>query len=213
MAGLRRPGEAFRGIRTVAIPDSAITSARAGADAGCRGYGPDLRTGRRVSFAPALRSRNCRVKRRLVASRCVTCAALGADRESPACARCDLRNRSREGPSPVLATPLYDDLAAEMHEDASARLREHPAALRGCSILRRSSPGVRCERLPGSRWRSRGKRRGQSRRASGFSEHCAGGQLPPITSATGTRWSAAAGHADHLLSCAAVCPDVREELP
>jgi hypothetical protein len=32
----------------------------------------------------------------------------------------------------VLATPLYDDLAAELHEDASARLREHLALL-GCS--------------------------------------------------------------------------------
>jgi hypothetical protein len=45
-------------------------------------------------------------------------------------------------PSPrgVLATSLYDDPAAELHDDASARLREHPALL-GCSILRRSSPG------------------------------------------------------------------------
>jgi hypothetical protein len=46
------------------------------------------------------------------------------------------------GASVVLATSLYDDPAAELHEDASARLRDHPALL-GCSILRRSSPGVR----------------------------------------------------------------------
>src|SRR6266436_2417790 len=58
-----------------------------------------------------------------------------------------------------IATSLYDDPAAELHEDASARLREH-LALPGCSILRRSSPGVRRERLPGSRWRPRGGRRG-----------------------------------------------------
>jgi hypothetical protein len=45
-------------------------------------------------------------------------------------------------PSPrgVLGTSLYDDPAAELHDDASARLREHPALI-GCSILRRSSPG------------------------------------------------------------------------
>src|SRR6266581_5420369 len=41
----------------------------------------------------------------------------------------------------LLATSLYDDPAAELHEDASARLREH-LALPGCSILRRSSSGV-----------------------------------------------------------------------
>ena len=36
------------------------------------------------------------------------------------------------------ATSLNDDQVAELHEDASARLREH-LVLRGCSILRRSS--------------------------------------------------------------------------
>jgi hypothetical protein len=36
----------------------------------------------------------------------------------------------------VLATSLYDDPAAELHENGSARLPEHPAHL-GCSILRR----------------------------------------------------------------------------
>ena len=78
----------------------------------------------------------------------------------------------RAQPIPVLATPLYDDPAAELDDDASARLREH-LALPGCSILRRSSPGVRRERLPGARWRPRGGRRGQSQRATGFSGHCA----------------------------------------
>jgi hypothetical protein len=38
-----------------------------------------------------------------------------------------------------LATSLYEELSAELPEDASARLREH-AALLGCSILRRPSP-------------------------------------------------------------------------
>src|ERR1022692_1538210 len=56
----------------------------------------------------------------------------------------------------LLATSLYDDPAAELHEDASAMLREH-LALSSCSILRRSSPSVRRERLPGSRWRPRGE--------------------------------------------------------
>jgi len=59
----------------------------------------------------------------------------------------------------VLATSLYDDPAAELHEDASARLGED-LALPGCSILYQSSPGVGRERLPGSRWRARGGRRG-----------------------------------------------------
>ncbi len=72
---------------------------------------------------------------------------------------------------------LYDDPAAELHEDASARLREHPALL-GCPVLRRSSPGVRCERLPESRWRPRGGRCGQSQRATGCSGRCTAGQLP-----------------------------------
>jgi hypothetical protein len=57
----------------------------------------------------------------------------------------------------VLAPSLYDDPAAELHEDASAGLREHPALL-GCSILRRSSADVRREPLPGSRWRPQGWR-------------------------------------------------------
>ena len=39
----------------------------------------------------------------------------------------------------LLATALFEDPAAGLHEDASARLREHPALL-GCLILRRSSP-------------------------------------------------------------------------
>jgi RNA polymerase sigma factor (sigma-70 family) len=42
----------------------------------------------------------------------------------------------------VLATSLYDDPAAELHEDASARLGEH-LAVSSRLILRRSSPGVR----------------------------------------------------------------------
>jgi hypothetical protein len=68
---------------------------------------------------------------------------------------------SSHQPDGVLATCLCDP-AAELGEDASARLREH-LALPGCSILRRSSPGLRRERLPGSRWRPRGGRRGVSR--------------------------------------------------
>ena len=39
----------------------------------------------------------------------------------------------------MLATSLYEDPAAGLHEDALARLREHPALL-GCSTLRRLSP-------------------------------------------------------------------------
>ena len=41
----------------------------------------------------------------------------------------------------VLATSLYDDPAAELHEDASARLREHLAspAARSCAGPRRAS--------------------------------------------------------------------------
>ena len=54
----------------------------------------------------------------------------------------------------LLATSLYDDPAAELHEDVSARLRQH-LPLPRCSILRRCSPVVRRERLPGSRWRPR----------------------------------------------------------
>jgi hypothetical protein len=42
----------------------------------------------------------------------------------------------------VLATSLYDNPAAELHEDASAGLGEHLALADGL-ILRRSSPGVR----------------------------------------------------------------------
>src|SRR5260221_14496124 len=38
-----------------------------------------------------------------------------------------------------IATSLYDDPAAELYEDASARLGEYPAVL-GCLILRRASP-------------------------------------------------------------------------
>jgi hypothetical protein len=45
----------------------------------------------------------------------------------------------------VLATSLYDHPAGELHEDASTGLREH-LALPGCSILRRSSPGIGRER-------------------------------------------------------------------
>src|SRR5258708_40074794 len=39
----------------------------------------------------------------------------------------------------MLATLLYEDPSAGLHEDAPARLREHPVLL-GCSILRRPSP-------------------------------------------------------------------------
>ncbi len=80
----------------------------------------------------------------------------------------------------LFGTSLYDDPAAELHEGASARLREHPA-LPGCSILRRSSPGVRRERLPGSRWRPRGGAV-ESQRATGLSGHCAADQLPTMRS-------------------------------
>jgi hypothetical protein len=41
-------------------------------------------------------------------------------------------------PLPLLATSLYEDPSAGLHEDASARLREHPVLL-CCSILRRPS--------------------------------------------------------------------------
>jgi hypothetical protein len=34
----------------------------------------------------------------------------------------------------LLATPLYEHPSAELHEDASASVREHPARV-GCSIL------------------------------------------------------------------------------
>src|ERR1017187_8852393 len=47
--------------------------------------------------------------------------------------------RPGPGPEGLLATSLYEDPSAGLHEDASARLREHPALL-GCSILRRPSP-------------------------------------------------------------------------
>ncbi len=76
----------------------------------------------------------------------------------------------------VLATSLYDDPAAELHEDASARLGEH-LALPGCSILCRSSPGVGASGYQDPA-RARGGRRGQSQRATGFSGHCAADQLP-----------------------------------
>ncbi len=82
----------------------------------------------------------------------------------------------------LLATSLYDDPTAELHDDASARLGEH-LPLPSCSILRRFSPGVRRERLSGSRWRPRGGRRGQSQRATGFSGHYAADQLPNADSA------------------------------
>lgn len=49
---------------------------------------------------------------------------------------------------PLLATSLYDDPMAELHEDSSARLREHLALRQLLDLLRRSSPGVRRERPP-----------------------------------------------------------------
>jgi hypothetical protein len=67
---------------------------------------------------------------------------------------------------------LYEDPSAGMHEDASARLREHPALL-GCSILRRpSSPsGVGGHR--GSRCRPQGGHRGHHRERPDFGTlHC-----------------------------------------
>src|SRR5256885_6559029 len=54
----------------------------------------------------------------------------------------------------LLATSLYDDPAAELHEDACARLREH-LALRGCAGPRQSS-GVSGYQKP--RLRPRGER-------------------------------------------------------
>jgi hypothetical protein len=59
-----------------------------------------------------------------------------------------LRYRARRPARPLqtimqlLATSLYDDPAAGLHEDASARLREY-LALPACSISPQSSPGVR----------------------------------------------------------------------
>ena len=97
--------------------------------------------------------------------------------------------------SPLLATSLYDDPAAELHEDASARLREH-LALPGCSILRRSSLGVRSERLPGSRWWPRGGRRGRSQRATGFSRHCVVISCLPSMRGRLTDWVAVGGRPD-----------------
>jgi hypothetical protein len=61
-----------------------------------------------------------------------------------------LRYHSRRPARPLqtimqlLATSLYDDPAAELHEDASARRREH-LALPARSISPLSSPGVRRE--------------------------------------------------------------------
>ena len=50
----------------------------------------------------------------------------------------------------VLATSLFEDLAAGLYEDASARLREHPALLRAAQ----SCAGSSCWRPSGSaRWR------------------------------------------------------------
>jgi uncharacterized protein len=53
-------------------------------------------------------------------------------------------------PDAVSATSLFEDPAAGLHEDASARLPEHPALL-GCLILRRASPPSTGQ-SPGSRW-------------------------------------------------------------
>jgi hypothetical protein len=100
---------------------------------------------------PALPAALCRRARRglaavrRISTLCATCWDLAPDGGRTA-------NHSAchdPGPDRVLATSLYDQPAGELHEDASAGLREH-LALPGCSILRRSSPGIRRERLPGS---------------------------------------------------------------
>jgi hypothetical protein len=70
-------------------------------------------------------------------------------------------------PYPLLATSLYDDPAAELHEDASARLCEH-LARPGCSILYRSSLASGVSGYQYLAWRPRGRRRGQLQRATGF---------------------------------------------
>ncbi len=54
----------------------------------------------------------------------------------PAMPRCPAAASKR---GQLLATSLFEDPAAGLHEDASARLREHPALL-GCLILRQFSP-------------------------------------------------------------------------
>jgi len=54
-------------------------------------------------------------------------------------AACQVIAFSAVNQPPLLATSLYEDPSAGLHEDASARLREHLALL-GCSILRRTSP-------------------------------------------------------------------------
>ena len=84
------------------------------------------------------------------------------------------RDRSLPGSvfSRVLATSLYDDPAAELHEDASARLREHPALL-GCSISRRPSPPSSVSGHRGSRCRPRGGHRAYHRERPDFGTlHC-----------------------------------------
>ncbi len=80
------------------------------------------------------------------------------------------------GADPVLATSLYEDPSAGLHEDASARLREHPALL-GCSILRRTSPP---SSAGGHQHPAGGHEKGtvaitESDRILG---HCTAGQLP-----------------------------------
>src|SRR6266853_2048989 len=77
---------------------------------------------------------------------------------------------------PLLATSLYEDPSAGLHEDASAILREHPALL-GCSILRRTSP-------PSSAGGHQHPAGGHEKGAVAITEsdrilgHCTGGQLP-----------------------------------
>ncbi len=68
----------------------------------------------------------------------------------------------RASAAPLLATSLYEDPSAGMHEDASARLREHPAPV-GCSILRRPSPPCSVSGHRGSRCRPRGGHRAHHR--------------------------------------------------
>src|SRR6266566_3550932 len=61
----------------------------------------------------------------------------------------------------LLATSLFEDPAAGLHEDASARLLEHPA-----SSLLDLGPvlaAVQCGLSPGSRWRPPGGHRGHHR--------------------------------------------------
>lgn len=88
-----------------------------------------------------------------------------------------MRRRSPQ----VLATSLYEDPPAGLHEDASARLPEHPAPPRLLDLA---------PTLAAVQWAATGlplsatrRAPSPSQRATGFSGHCTAGQLPNADSA------------------------------